>query len=101
MTPRGQRTELQGSQEIVTLQVWVVGKHLLDRHTRRQQLEQTRHGIPQTSHRRLAVAQRRVRGDAIESGHVSIIASPLRCMRQTGLVPGAVALHHRSGTAVR
>jgi hypothetical protein len=78
MTPRGQCTELQRSQEIVTLQVWVVGKHLVDRHTRRQRLEQTLYGIPQTSHRRLTVAYRWIRRDAIESGHISIIAPALQ-----------------------
>jgi hypothetical protein len=59
-----------------------IRRALVDRHTRRQQFEQTRDGIAQTAHRRLAVAHRRIRRDAIKSGHASIIASTRRRWRQ-------------------
>lgn len=63
--------ELECGEEVVTLEVWVVGEHLLNRHACRQNLQQGLDRIAQTSHRRLAVADRRVGRNALQTGHTA------------------------------
>ena len=51
------------------LEVRIIGEHVLDRHARGQELEEVLDGVSQTTNRRLAVTDRRVRHDAIQPGH--------------------------------
>jgi len=68
-----ERTELQRGEEVVTLQVRIVGEHLVDRHTGRQELQQALDGVTQTPDRRLTMTDRWVRRDAIQPRHVTTV----------------------------
>jgi len=69
LAARGERRKLQSREQVIALQVGVVGEDLLHRHPRSQQLQQHLDGIPQSTDHRLAVADRRVGGDPVESRH--------------------------------
>ena len=68
--------ELQGGQQIVALEVGIILQYVIDRHARRQQLQQAFHRIPQPAHRRLTVADRWVRRDPRQSGHEPTVPPP-------------------------
>lgn len=74
MTASRHGAELKGSQEVVSLQVLVVVEDLLEGHPGREKFEQHRHRVAQTANHGLAVADVRVRGDAVEAGHMHIVS---------------------------
>jgi len=76
--------ELQRREDVVALQVRIVGEHFVDRHARRQQLEHALNGVAQPSDRRLAMADRGVGCDALEPGHVENDSSPEGGQRAVG-----------------
>ena len=65
-TPSGECTELQRGEDVVPLEVGVVGEHLLDRHACSQELPQSFNGITQTADCRLAMANCLVGRDALQ-----------------------------------
>jgi hypothetical protein len=66
-------TELKRSQDVVALQVRVVGEDLVDCHARGEQLQHALNRVAQPSDRRLPVADGWVGRDAVESGHALTI----------------------------
>lgn len=81
--PGSHGAELEGGQDVVTLEVLVVSQDLVDSHPAGKQLEDVLDGVAQPTDGRLAVAHRRVRGDPIEPRHaVSVRATTSeRCLR--------------------
>jgi hypothetical protein len=69
--PRRQRPELKCCEQIVSFKVRIVAEDLLDRHARGQQVEESLDRVAQSTDRRLAMTDRWVGGDAIESRHRS------------------------------
>jgi len=55
--------------------IGIVGEDLLHRHPRSKQLQQHLDGVPQSTDNRLAVADRRVGGNPVESRHASSLPS--------------------------
>lgn len=74
--PRRASTELQRGKDVLALQVRVISEQLVDRHARRQQLEQILDGVAQPPDRRLPVADRGIRRNALKPGHAENDTSP-------------------------
>ena len=62
--------ELQRGEDVVSLQVGILGEQLVDLHATREQLEQTLDGVaqPSNTNRRVPVADGWVRRDALKPG---------------------------------
>ena len=74
-----QGAELESREEIVAPQILIVIKDLLEGHPGREQLEQHRHRVAQTTNHRLAVADVRIRGDAVQAGYLHVVGRNRYC----------------------
>lgn len=64
MATCGERAELKGGDQILGLEVGIVGENLLPAHPRRQEIEKHGHGVAQPPDHGLSVADLRIADDS-------------------------------------
>jgi hypothetical protein len=90
--PDRERPVLEGSQNVIPLEIGIVGQDLIDRHAPGQELQDVGYRVPQPANHRLAVTDLRVRSDSVETGHTLSVRRPGRDPAEFRTSKGACAV---------